>query len=90
MFDAIVEDMEILTTKPRDEMAGGVGYGDADIHAIDGYANGWRLLSLADGNGRCDQQKQQDSQKWLSHFAYSSHSSKWTPLESFQEAPARK
>jgi hypothetical protein len=47
---AIVEDVEILATKPRDEMAGGIRYCDTDAYAIDGDADGWAgFLRLADG-----------------------------------------
>ena len=40
LLQAIVEDVEILTTKPGNEMARGIGDGDADVDAADGDADG--------------------------------------------------
>src|SRR6266446_7329404 len=90
LLDAVVEDLEVVSAEAFDEATGAVGDGDADVHAIYGDADGrGGLLGLRPGRRRGQEKEKEDSQKWLSH-RYSSHSSKWMPLESFQEAPARK
>jgi hypothetical protein len=41
LLDVVVEDVEVFAAEAFDEVAGGVGDGDADVDAIDGYSDGW-------------------------------------------------
>src|SRR5438874_1890970 len=90
LLDISIEDAKILAAQSFDEVAGRVGYGDTDVHATDVYTDCGRFLSLTDEAGCSDQKKRDDSERSPPNFIYSTHSSKCTPLESFQEAPARK
>jgi hypothetical protein len=42
----VIEDLEVFSVQTLDEVAGGVGDGDADVYAVYGYADGRGLLGL--------------------------------------------
>ena len=57
LLDAVVEELEVFAVKALDEMAGGVGDGDADIYAADSDADGRRgFLRLSGGHRDCKEQ----------------------------------
>jgi len=71
LLDTVVEDVEIFAAEAGDEMTGRVGDGGADVYAIDGDADGRSgFLRLSTGQRGCEEQKEQDSQDWLSHRGF--------------------
>ena len=57
LLDAVVEELEVFPAEALDEMARAVGYGDADVHAVNSDADGRRgFLRLSGGHRDCKEQ----------------------------------
>ena len=73
MLDAVVEELEVFAAEACDEVAGAVGYGDADVDAVDGDADGWnRFLRLRVAWSQDEKEQQREPMPFASHASRNS------------------